>query len=348
MGNPEPRELQEQRELMEDLLGRTPDPDSDPGPCPDESVLAAIPEGNLPPEERESVERHLAGCEQCLSVVAVLLQTPREPESECEAPRRRPEETLPAWTWAAAAVVLVLAAAAVVRSILTHGPGGSAPGTDEAVRLFACAQALGAADPTRFAGFKPLDEAERLSVSPLNLRGAGAALIHPRGKILETRPLFAWHPGTGIREARVQLLSLDLDLIGEYPAHDSPFSLPAGAEALRPGNSYAWKLVFTTHTSGREALLADFTIASDAEKNDFLGALAEIDARVARPLANLVKAHYALRRGFLAVAETAARDYLAEHPASPVGRQTLYHVLVKLESPLARSLDVRTSRPREK
>src|SRR5262245_61838600 len=41
-------------------------------PCPTEETLVAFLAGNLPAEERSSLERHVAGCPSCLEVVGAL------------------------------------------------------------------------------------------------------------------------------------------------------------------------------------------------------------------------------------------------------------------------------------
>src|SRR5690606_36986072 len=56
-------------------------------PCPDEAVIAAFAQGELPPEQAEVLEAHLDACEACSLVVAELArifegEAPAEPEAD--------------------------------------------------------------------------------------------------------------------------------------------------------------------------------------------------------------------------------------------------------------------------
>src|SRR5262249_18258818 len=123
------------------------------GPCPEEYLLAAIGRGGLLPEEREGLVEHLAGCERCRGVVALLAKA--APAAVLRAPPRRGVLRLPVPAWAsggrgkpgvgrtaieirlpvaAAALLLALVGAFFGLRVLTRSPGiddRSALGTAE-------------------------------------------------------------------------------------------------------------------------------------------------------------------------------------------------------------------------
>jgi hypothetical protein len=106
--------------------------------CPDEALLSAWVEHQIPEDKRAKVEAHLADCEACLGQVAFLARQPAEPPTSVPpgaVARARDLVALPSSSWrplvlrwgtalaGAACVVLVVVA------VLRQGPAMQAPAT---------------------------------------------------------------------------------------------------------------------------------------------------------------------------------------------------------------------------
>ena len=326
---------------MEELLRDCAPADMDPGSCPDANTLAAFPQGRLLPEEQAAVELHLTQCYQCFSMVDMLM----EEESHLAVSARGRLRGFPAWLTsrrglAAAGLLLVVILAAVFWAVSGRGTDPVSDGSETDQRLLAQIDVLKRGRPTLFGDFRPLTQAERLSLEPGRERGSRVTLIHPRGTILEVRPVCRWYGGAGVTDVRIQLLSDEMATLWERPVDSSPLPFPAEAAPLEPGSTYLWRVQYATPFSETEKVIQDFKVASTAEQEDYEAARAEIDATVPDALEKLVLAHYAIRRGYLGAAEAAARTHLTVHPGSQVGQETLYHILVKQGSPEAQQINL--------
>lgn len=320
---------------VEGLIGGAPPP-GNAGPCPEPNQLAALAQDRLLPGEREPLERHLALCAECrgaalLAREAGELRTPGRDTARAASPRR---------TLLAAAAVLLTAAAALWLS----GRGGGAP-TDRA--LAREAERLARARPELFASFEPLVRAERLARGPATLRAGRAPVpLHPAGRVVSRAPAFSWAPGTGERGYRVELQRLpEGATLWAAEVEAAELAYPGAADPLAEGGSYLWTVTPLRPGEGAEQAALDarsrgFEVAGAAETAAFEMALAEVRARADPALRELLAAHLALRRGFLRQAEEAARAHLARAPGDPVGLETLFAVLARLDHPEAGRLEL--------
>lgn len=343
MTRPDRNESRHERDAMADFLGAcTPE---DMGPCPDENVVAAFAEARLLPEEREAVEHHLARCEGCFAIVDALLDVASDSSDTPPAQHERAGTLRVVRARRAAVAAGVLVAAGAIWWVASRS-SSAPPDVDRA--LVAQVERLALAVPEHFRAFKTLDEAERVSATPSTTRGTQVTLLHPRGSILEIRPAFRWRAPPGVSDIGIQVLSAEMSVVWERRVDASPWGYPEDVAALVPGRTYLCRLSFATAFTERESVLGEFTVATIAARTAFVAASAEIEARVPETLRDLVLAHFAIRMGFLAEAEAAARIYLAKNPGCLVARQTLRHVLVKLDSPEARELDEESSKKEDR
>jgi hypothetical protein len=339
MKEPEPRKHPEQKRAMEGLLRNGTPEGPAPGSCPDPNTLAAFPQGKLLPEEQAAVELHLTQCDRCFSMVDMLMEEESHRAEKAQGRLRG----FPAWLMgrqglAAAAVLLVAILAAAFWVVYGQGKETVPDEAETDQRLLAQIDELRRRRPALFGDFRPLTRVERLSLGPAQERGGRVILIRPRSKTLEVRPVFQWHASAGVTEVQVQLLSEDMAVLWTHSGNSSPLPYPAEAVPLAPGRTYLWRVQYATPFSETEKVIQDFYVALAAEQKAFEAAREEIDATVPDALEKLVLAHYAIRRGFLGVAEAAARDHVVAHPGSKNGRETLYHILVKQGSPEAQRI----------
>lgn len=119
---------------LEQRLRDLPRTDSGRGTsCPDEALLAAYADATLVEAERASLEHHLADCDACLALVALLVResdtrdpTPVPPDLVARAvssaiPATPSRRWSPVPAWAAAATVLVMVPL-LVYLVQTNGP----------------------------------------------------------------------------------------------------------------------------------------------------------------------------------------------------------------------------------
>ena len=106
--------------------------------CPDEQAVAGYLDGGLSGEARESFERHLAGCDECVRLVGFLSRVAEAPLPQPVSPEllRRARELLrsretrfrASWPlgrrWAAVAAGLLLVTSVVFWNLQDHGPIG--------------------------------------------------------------------------------------------------------------------------------------------------------------------------------------------------------------------------------
>lgn len=95
--------------------------------CPDLSDVAAFAEGNLEGGERERFERHVAGCQRCLELLATLARIDEQASIAAEA---RVRDRRAWWRWLVPATVAATAAG-VYLLVQPAEPGKSARVTEE-------------------------------------------------------------------------------------------------------------------------------------------------------------------------------------------------------------------------
>ena len=296
-------------------------PEGSPSGCPDELDLAALAEGRLDDDERRPLEAHVAGCEACRRIVALLA-----------AEEAGGEPLAPKGTGLRLLLPLVAVAAALLALLLVaFGPRGVSgpPSTDD--RLVAAAGRLAAERPELFSAFAPLDADERGNPESGILRG-GPVLLSPVGRILSARPRFRWEPGRASDSYVVNVtITSDSSPVGSLwsaTAAEAELAYPAGRDDLAPG-SYLFEVI-ASGPLGEESALAAFEVVSEEERAAFREAERAITELVDSDVARLVRAHYALRLGLWGEAEAAVRSHLQGVPGDPVGRETLFHVLSRL------------------
>jgi len=311
-----PRDRRDEELLEALILSERPSPRDD---CPPESQLAGWAGGSLLPEEGERVEAHLAGCRDCMTLVAALVRTapPRAGGRlrDLLAPSR------PRLLGAAALLVAALAGGAlIVRGLRPR------PGTEEL--LVASARELVAARPALFPeGLTPLGPEERTAVPPPARSAEEPVLLHPSGVILETRPTFRWDPVPGVTGHEIALHRLDrVQWSVRVPAPAGLAGWPAGAPELPRGVRLRWE-VRCAGARGEVRVSRAFRVASADGAAAWDAVRAAIDERAPRRIRSLLLAHAALRRGLWAEAERAAREFREAEPDDAVGRETLDHVL---------------------
>jgi hypothetical protein len=326
----------EESERMLRLLLRRFDPlGGDAGGCPGDHVLATLLDGRLLPAEREVLERHLAGCRECHEVLATLRAAgaPLRAPAPAAAPPAGRRLRLPIWLPTAAAAAVVLGALLVPGLLRARG------GPEE--RLVAAARALTAARPDLFGDLRVLGAAERAAPAPSPRRdGAGLALVHPSGRVLEPRPSFRWRTAAGVGEVRITVRG-PAGVLWSAPVPDAGpgagevrFPYPEREPALPAGVEGSWQ-VAGEGLLGPVEETRSFRVATPAERAAWSEAAREIDARAPAAERALLRAQLAIRREYLAEAETAAREALAARPGDALARETLALVLRLLGLPAA-------------
>jgi len=317
----------DEERALEFLVSRFPPggAGSDPGDCPEASLLAGLADGTLLPEERHALVRHLAGCEACRRIASELVRGAageKERPFGDRSPRRR-RITWPRMAHAAAALVALLGAAWWLRPIR------EAPASTESL-LRGVAEGLGAERPALFAGFRPLTGKE-LGARPPVSRG-DIALGFPAGELLERRPVFQWRPAPGVTEWRVTLRRQEGNRLWAASSRESTLPYPSNRPELEPGGKYLWEVVGKGPLGTVEGAQA-FAVATEEGRLRFEDARGEIERVADRRLVPLVIAHYAIRRGLLGQAERAARAAWDSDADDPIVRETLVYVLRQLRSP---------------
>jgi hypothetical protein len=297
--------------LIEAVMRRGPSPPgAAAGPCPSENALAALAEGALLPEERESVERHVAGCGECLDVVASLARELPTPVA-AERPARH-----------GAARFLPLAAAILLAAIGLMAWRALRGGGSTAEMLVASAQQLSSSRPDLFGDFQPLRSDELAQRGDVRVRG-GTRLHAPAGTILETRPTFEWDTSRGAGARRVEVLDASGNVVVDAQC-GSPCSYSTALAPLQEGGRYTWRLTIEG-PFGSETTSLGFSVASASDRADFDAASAEIDRVVPEGVRDLLRAHLALRRDLRTEATRFAQRHVDAAPDDELGRQTLAH-----------------------
>jgi hypothetical protein len=294
------------------------------GPCPDPSVLAGLAEDRLLPEERQAVEEHVAICPKCLEVVGVLVRQARPPVA------RKPARV---WFLLAAACVIAVLALGIV----LVGKGSLPEETDTDAVLVAAAEDLARTRPDLFTGFRPLDREERLAARSPVQRGGGPVPLLPVNTVLKTRPVFTWEGIAPAEKVEVSLLRAGRGTLWKRAARGTELAYPDDVAALEAGVRYVWK-ISCSGVLGREEARRAFRVASLTDRRTFQEAVRIIDEEVPVETRLLLRAHLAIRRGFLAEAERAGWAHLRADPGDEVGRETLFHVLAAISSSEARRL----------
>ena len=111
--------------------------------CPDELAVAGYLDGGLSSDARESFERHLVSCDECVRLVGFLSRAaeaplpPQAPQDLVQrarelvsSPDTRPVAAGPSsWRWAAVAAGLLLVTSVVLWNLQDHGSTGEGPET---------------------------------------------------------------------------------------------------------------------------------------------------------------------------------------------------------------------------
>ena len=110
--------------------------------CPDELAVAGYLDGGLSSDARESFERHLVNCDECIRLVGFLSRAAKAPQQQAplELLQRAGElassrETRPvtagpsSWRWAAVAAGLLLVTSVVLWNLQDYGATGEGPET---------------------------------------------------------------------------------------------------------------------------------------------------------------------------------------------------------------------------
>ena len=113
---------------------------------------------------------------------------------------------------------------------------------------------------------------------------------------------------------------------------------PADAPPLQPGRTYSWEVSFRGGPFGDDTAQRSFTVASAEKRRSFEETMRAIEANAPRGLADLLKAHFAIRENAYAEAERAARAFVADNPEDRVGRETLYQALELIGASEAREV----------
>lgn len=282
-------------------------------PCLDANLLAGLAEGRLLPAERETAEAHLAVCDACRGLALRMVQA-RPPANR---------SSLRTWSWQTAG--WLAAAAILVASVVWAWR--DLPTVD--AQLVAQAERLRQDASDLLDDFAPLDRGERLRPGAGAVRSGPLRPISPAATILESRPSLRWESPQGSGRVSVSMRSADGSVVFDEAVDGQTLAYPESAASLVSGTSYEWSI---TDLRGLSSSERAFRVADEAERDRFMAGLRTIRARATPELAELLCAHFALRRNVLAEAEAAARRALARDAQDRVARETLYQVLVRLGS----------------
>jgi hypothetical protein len=298
-------------DVLRSLLGGRP-PASD---CPEEGLLAAWAEDRLEDERRDRVESHLALCDDCRAV-ALAQREAAQASPALPAAGRGPAVVWPFRRRRLLRAVVALAAVVVVGVGLAWFR--SEP--DAAERLSAAAAAGSRANPALLAGFRPLSRAELAAGSASVLRG-GIAMLEPAEHLLGPPMRFRWKPVAGATGYRVTLLDGAGMPLWTRETLNPALDWPTEEPLLAPGAKAVLEVTADAvlgQVEGRRA----FDVATAAAARSYAEAAGVLAAQD-RALADLLRAHLALRRGYLPEAESAAWAQLRRTPEEPLVRATL-------------------------
>jgi hypothetical protein len=292
--------------------------------CPDDNTLSAFLEARLEPHAHAALERHLAACEPCRAVVAEALALRRgisAPQEAAEAVER---------TWRTRRLLPYAAAALLVIGLGVAGvmiPGIRTGRVSDDAALTVAAMRLRTEHADLFAGFEPLSEEERRSIAPSRLRGS-LAVLRPAETILDARPGISWVASPGATGYDVSLSPeggpvLWRQTVGLVTAA----AFPADARNLVPSGKYVVR-VETRGPLGRSEATRRFAVADEETRARFAKALTVLDSEHAA-----LRAHFAIRRGFLVEAERILNDRLEDEPGDAIAQETLLYVHRRLGVP---------------
>jgi len=301
---------------MEELV-RHMAPGSPPGDeCPDELDLAALAEGRLDEAERGPLEEHVAACEACRGVLALLAEG-SSTVAAVEPARPGPRLLRPLL---AAALVIALFAVAV-------GPRWKRGRVSMDERLVAAATLLATERPELFSEFAPLGRDERRSPESGAVRG-GLIALAPIGPVLSPRPRFRWEPVAGSASYAVRVETSSGEAVWSATSTRPELMFPSDEEDLDAG-PYLWEVV-ATGPAGEERVSAAFEVVTDEQRAAFREAERAMYQLVESDVSRLLRAHYAMRLGMWGEAEVAVRAHLDGVPGDLAARETLYNLLTGL------------------
>jgi anti-sigma factor RsiW len=312
------------------LIGRFAPEGSGGGPdCPGDNALAAFLEGHLQGRARTDLERHLAECTACGAVVAEALALRGAGAESAPAEGARTSPRRPSRVILALAAVLVAMLGAAWWAF-GRGEAGSNPEAD--LTLTASAAALRTARPDLFAGFEVLSAAEFSATAPTRLRG-GLTVVRPAETLLERRPSVEWTAAPGAVGYEVSV-SVDGGAVVWHRMQSLLTSAapPEDAPDLVPGTKYVAR-VESRGPLGRTEATRRFALATDKDRDLLAEALREIDRRAPPSQRAVLRAQFAVRRGFLLEAERHLGEALAAHPGDAAARETLRYVRRRLGAP---------------
>jgi hypothetical protein len=295
-----------------------PAPPSLEGPeaCPETDTLAQYAEGVLGARRRIALDGHLPGCDRCRSLLAGLARAGLVVEGAASG--RGAPSRVRRWRWVPLAAA---AAAALVAGLVFALRRDESPPPSTDAQLLALAERLAVARPDLFAGFRPLDAAER-SPGTEDVQRGGIGHMSPAGLTVGTRPTFEWADVDGAAEYAVAVMdSLGTRVVSTKTTSTrlEPAQLPRGLER---GSDYVWKVTAVGPATPAEGTRA-LHVASDAEARTYQEVVAAVAAAADGSLRDVATAQALLRRGFTADALPFARRFASANPSDPVGRDTL-------------------------
>lgn len=293
--------------------------------CPGENLLAGSSGPHLLDEERRLVEAHRRTCATCRALLAAV-------GNDLAGEARgggRPEEAASPWRRLLARDRVPLAIAAGLLMLLGVGwllrKGATRPQGTEA-RLVAAAKRL-TSDPGRdrnlfqlLDGFRPLDREERRS-GPWSVSRGALRILRPGARTLSSRPRMAWEEVAAGSRYRVSLSTAAGDPIWSLEAAQAQVRYPEAEPSLAPGR-YLLEVQAQSVLGQSEGRLV-FEVSDEAQATAFRHAMDSIERRISDPVRELLQAHFAIRSGYLEIAEEKVRSFLRLHPRDPVALETL-------------------------
>ncbi|MDJ0975017.1 MAG: zf-HC2 domain-containing protein [Planctomycetota bacterium] len=295
------------------LLEHTEQDDAaDDGPHLDDNLLTGFVEGALPAELRDRIDAHLVACAACRAeVVARGAWEPSVVYEPAVPDQPEPESWLRPLLAVAAAILLA------VGVFLLDDAAGVDPEPDTATLVARSAKRLGAAD----AALAELGTMDWSALPKVDVERGDLRVTAPAGKLLVLRPRITWTPVNGVTRFRVAVRNDLGDVVLEQMVAGTSMDWPLDASGLDPG-TYAVK-VTADSALARVAARRAFTIPPDADREALATELYLIREGADPAVAELLVAEHAARRGYLAVAETAAMAFLSTAPDDPLGREAL-------------------------
>ena len=203
-----------------------------------------------------------------------------------------------------------------------------------------------------------LEDPSKLKSEPMQIgatRGdskTGPSPVAPHlGKVYSLLPQFAWIYDGPAKLFLVVVYREDLTELYRMGAATNPFSYPAEAPALLPGNKYFWSVeVLAGGPSPSPPALAGFVVAAGEERAEIEKALTKIGARSSHEQ-NRARARLFADRAFWYDAVAAFSDLIAHDPTRPELFEQRGQIYAQLritgplaERDLARSAELRRQR----